>query len=65
MSGSVSRQSAPANKTSAPIHCTVANQIASVTWTTDSRSEVAVCSTFEPIRPAKSFWKKPRLWRST
>ena len=37
----------------------------SSTFTTASLSACPVESTFCEMRPAKSFWKKPRLWRST
>ena len=51
--------------TAAPTHCTAAYQMASITCTTDSRNAGAACITLLATRPAKSFWKKPRLWRST
>ena len=33
--------------------------------TTDSRSALLVCITRLAMRPAKSFWKKGQLWRTT
>ena len=65
ISGSSRRQSAAAKITAAPTHCTAAYQMASITCTTESRSAGAACMTLLATRPAKSFWKKPRLWRST
>ena len=37
----------------------------SIRLPTVSRSDGPVCMTFWAMRPAKSFWKKERLWRST
>ena len=37
----------------------------SIELTTVSRTAGPVCITFWAMRPAKSFWKKVRLWRST
>ena len=56
MSGTSSRQSAAAKSTTAPTHWMPAYQMASITWTTDSRSAGAVCMILLATRPAKSFW---------
>ena len=63
--GTSRRQSATAKMMAAPTHCTAAYQMASTSCTTDSRSAGPVWITLLATRPAKSFWKKPRLWRST
>ncbi len=40
-------------------------QMARMLDTTDSRSALLVCMTRLAMRPAKSFWKKGQLWRTT
>jgi hypothetical protein len=63
-SGTVRRRSVNAKSASALTHCTATNTTASLSCRSESRIAEAVCISLLATRPAKSFWKKPRLWRS-
>ena len=63
-SGAVRRRSAAQNSASALSHCTATYTAASLSCMIESRIAEPVCISLLATRPAKSFWKKPRLWRN-